>query len=342
MSGSQMTAQGNAAIGQGVAAGLQGIEKGMETRAEINSVVNSTKTLLKGFETLESIPEETKVQMRGYLAQLDSPDLSDRDRGAIAKQLGSYANVIVGEGFKKSFENDKSAKVAAQLASMQIKPTNEQYLQSFKDTLAGKTPAELPSGLDMSRLPELLANLSPAEFASVSNALTSQSLAQIKARPDPRVPAQVAKYNAEAALALARTKKAGESLGGYATEEEAFASRGPGANSTNTSTYFSGGRYYPRSLEANQEGSVTSVVVDGVQYPALVLNNQLVDPDTKLPIFESSDMFGAKNTKTISQAWRKSMGLKVEDPVIPGGSGTGGAAVERRVKENGVWVLKTK
>jgi len=325
MSGSQMTAQGNAAIGQGIGAGLQAIEKGMETRAEINSVVNSTKKLLSGFEDLTSIPEDTKKQMRSYLTQLDSPDLTDRDRGALAKQLGSYANVIVGEGFKKSFQDQKNQEIAAAVKSMYTTQTPQEFMDSAKLTLAGKPQEPFVPTLDESKIGNLLAVMPADQAASYLNALSNREKVR---KGDPKLPYEIAKLQAGIKKDLALAAKAGEKPTGYATEAEAFAA--VGGNSTNTSTYFSGGRYYPRSLEANQEGSIVPVTApNGQQYNGLVFGGKLVHPDTKIPIFGSVDIIGQTNTPKFNPEYLKLIGIKVEDPVQTDGAGAGGAAVQR-------------
>jgi hypothetical protein len=304
-------AQGAQSIGQGLANLGQEVGAGLKKRGEYKNSVTSAKKLIAGLNTL-NIPEEVKTQMGVLGAQIDDPNISLSEQSAIATRLTSLADGIVGAGLKQSFEDAKNKRISDAVKSIYTTQTPEESIKSFNNTLAGKPQKAFVPKINESKLGNLLSVMPADQAASYINALSNRE--KVLAG-DPKLPYEIARLKAGEAKDRALELKAGEKPTGFKTEKEALDS--VGGNPTTTGTYFSGGYYYPRSLEANQEGSVTSVTVDGTKYPALVFNNQLVDPDTKLPIFESSDMFGAKNTRAISGAWRKSKGLKVEDPGEP-------------------------
>jgi len=95
MSGSQMTAQGNAAIGQGIGAGLQGIEKGIEKRAEYKTQVSTALKTADLIEKSAGIPEAVKSFAREAKTSFNDPNISLADQAAMASRMnGMFGGVM--------------------------------------------------------------------------------------------------------------------------------------------------------------------------------------------------------------------------------------------------------
>ena len=320
-------AQGAQSIGQGLAGLGQGIGVVVKERKEYKNNVASAKKLIAGLKDLKSIPEDVKTRMGALGEEIDNPNISLSEQSAIATRLSSLADGIFGAGLQQSFKDAQNTRIAEAVNASMTKQTPEAFMASANQTLAGNAQPAFESELDMSKLGTLLgAGMSAADVAGLSTAIT-------KRKGDPKLPYEIARLKAAANKYNAEAEKAGQKPTGYKTEADAFASMGPGANSTNTGTRLSGGYYYPYSLEANREGSVTTVTApNGKEYPALILGGQLVHPKTKIPIYGSKDFFGQTNTPTFNSEWLKLQGIET----------TGEEEVYIRDPKTGKFVLKNQ
>lgn len=141
MSGSQMTAQGNAAIGQGIGAGLQGIEKGIEKRAEYKTQVSTALKTADLIEKSAGIPEAVKSFAREAKTSFNDPNISLADQAAMASRMNGMFGGIMQSGLSQAMEDPiargiRENTLAAGTKALERQKRNE---EAFKKAVALNT-----------------------------------------------------------------------------------------------------------------------------------------------------------------------------------------------------------